>query len=296
MPAIPLEPTLEDRIAARRAGLFKLDPRFGDAVFAGCGAFQAGDYFHDSSHYGNHGTLEPNAATGPQWEWSEELGRWGLRFDGANDCVELPANPSLNVTSDITFSFWLATTSPSNQHILRGYNLSGFAGYGVSLGQIATGKVAYWNGSSWVGGNSAINDGVLRHLAITVAGTVATFFVSGIADGTATTSPPTSYVGTRILGARNPADGVIIGSLFDPLIFPRALSPDEIWWLAQRENHPIVPLRERWQFLVDPDTLPPDSPGLEYTMPRSRLHYTLPDGRLQATMPRGRLHYTMPRE
>lgn len=44
---------------------------------------------------------------------------------------------------------------------------------------------------------------------------------------------------------------------------------------------------------LNAEDYPPDSPGLEYTMPRSRLHYTLPEGRLQATMPRNRLHATI---
>lgn len=37
----------------------------------------------------------------------------------------------------------------------------------------------------------------------------------------------------------------------------------------------------------------PTVPGLEYTLPESRLHYSAPDSLLHYDMPESRIHYTM---
>lgn len=58
--------------------------------------------------------------------------------------------------------------------------------------------------------------------------------------------------------------------------------PDRIQWLPLYRGIADV-------------TAAPTSPGLEYTLPRNRLHATMPTNRLHATMPRNRLHYTMPK-
>ena len=40
----------------------------------------------------------------------------------------------------------------------------------------------------------------------------------------------------------------------------------------------------------------PTQPGLEYTLPDSRVHYGLPTDRLHYTMPEDRIHYTLDKE
>ncbi len=45
-----------------------------------------------------------------------------------------------------------------------------------------------------------------------------------------------------------------------------------------------------------PVVVVPDQPGLEFTLPVSRLHFTMGENRLHHTLPVSRLHFTMPEE
>jgi hypothetical protein len=57
----------------------------------------------DLSGNGNHGTIN-----GPVFEFSE-IGP-GMKFDGVDDIVDVPDDPSLDITDDLTLSCWVNTT------------------------------------------------------------------------------------------------------------------------------------------------------------------------------------------
>jgi hypothetical protein len=65
----------------------------------------------DSSGEGNHGSLEPDRATGPTWSGSvtdtNGVTRYGIYdFDTTNK-IELPEDDLATVTSNLTFAYWL---------------------------------------------------------------------------------------------------------------------------------------------------------------------------------------------
>lgn len=58
-----------------------------------------------------------------------------------------------------------------------------------------------------------------------------------------------------------------------------------------------------WPLVLDPlgfgstvVVVPPDEPGLEFTLPENRLHFTMPENLLGYALPANRLHYTIPGE
>jgi hypothetical protein len=62
----------------------------------------AGTIAHDSSRNENHGTLD-----GPIWRPSDGQIGGALEFDGNNDCVEVPDDPSFDITNEITVTAWI---------------------------------------------------------------------------------------------------------------------------------------------------------------------------------------------
>jgi len=60
---------------------------------------KGGTHLHDFSPYNNHATI--NGAS-----WKEGRSGWALDFDGVDDYVEVPADPSLNIREFLTYGFW----------------------------------------------------------------------------------------------------------------------------------------------------------------------------------------------
>ena len=92
---------------AHRPDDFVLDPEHPLAhglVFAGLGAHAGGTHYHDSSLYGNHGTLMD---MDPASDWVSYNGRRGLDFDGSDDYVRTSCNGSQIGTQSWFMAYWL---------------------------------------------------------------------------------------------------------------------------------------------------------------------------------------------
>jgi len=184
----------------------------------------------DSSGNGNNGQSNP---TGPWTGPTTASGKFGNggSFDGSDDYVSLATSTSLNITSNITMSVWVKTSSTTGSVIIGGYNAGADnTGYGLGFGQTVAGKISYWSQTygSWVTANSLINDGLWHHIAVSVSGTTATFYKDGQIDGTVTTNVPSSYSGTRAIGARKDGLSPFTGSIDDVRVYNRALTPSEV--------------------------------------------------------------------
>jgi hypothetical protein len=79
-----------------------------------------------------------------------------------------------------------------------------------------------------VAGNTEVNDGKWHHVAVVVSGDTATFYLDGELDGSANAVAPTSYVGTRAIGARSNGRYGVVGMMDEVYIFKRALNEAEI--------------------------------------------------------------------
>jgi hypothetical protein len=210
---------------------FVVDPNFDDTLVGYWSLDDgSGTTATDSSGYGNHGTLE----NGPTWV-SEGKVDGGISFNG-HHYISLPATPSLDVTGDITLAAWI-NTKRAGMVLIGGYQSSGsLPGYGLGIGDGTdsygghNNKLVYWTGAhgTWVAGNTEVNDGEWHHVAVVVSGDTATFYLDGELDGSANAVAPTSYVGTRAIGARSNGRYGVVGMMDEVYIFKRALNEAEI--------------------------------------------------------------------
>ena len=118
----------------------------------------------------------------------KKYGTGSMAFDGTGDCVVVPANPNINITSgDFTIEFWAYPTTQTN-------SVDSVFGYGYWT------TMFYRNGSTWtweVGNGSSSNYFTLsgtctantwQHIALTRSGNTYTFWLNGVAASTTTNS------------------------------------------------------------------------------------------------------------
>lgn len=254
---------------------------YADAVLAGCAAFRAGDHYHDSSLYGNHGTLEPDASTGPQWEWNDYLGRWVLRFDGSNDYVELGSRAPWQNDQAGTIAAWIRPSVALGTIVGYGDSTSGLLNLnvrtGVTPGGVPRLDVTHsQNGGSIQGvhGSTTLSVDQWYHCAVVSDGASYSLYVNGDAESL------TAWTGTNngnwygdtnadaadsaSIGAvlfNNARQGFATGLIADALIFSRALSPAEITLLAD-PSFRVVRGEERWWAMEYVQPRPSSFPAL----------------------------------
>lgn len=154
-----------------------------------------------------------------------------ILFDGVDDVVNLPATAAHNITGPITIAAWVKTTVGSFQNVFRGYqDGSPFGGYALGIGNPTAGRIGYYNGTTttWVAGGSTVTNGQWRFIAVSVTGTTASFYLDGVADGTAVSAVPNSYSGVRSIGAESDFGGRFNGTIGEVILIDRALTATEI--------------------------------------------------------------------
>jgi len=75
---------------------------------------KGGDHLHDFSSYDNHGTLTSTNTDRPKWV-DGKCG-WALGFDGTDDYVKVPDDPSLDITDEITIAIWVKSNIPASSY------------------------------------------------------------------------------------------------------------------------------------------------------------------------------------
>lgn len=123
----------------------------------------------------------------------------------AKSYVSLGNTSILNLNSNITILCWIKTTDIGDKIVFHRYTNGGaYPGYelGVGDGPIADGKLAFYNGATWVGGNAVVNTGNWTHIGVTNDGTNTRFYINGLLDASVAQANPTSviselaYIGT----------------------------------------------------------------------------------------------------
>lgn len=189
----------------------------------------------DASGLGNHGTL-----TGPSWIGSP-LGS-ALDFDGVNDLVQVPADPTLDIQDEITLAAWVNVRSFENWEgvITKGLTKTAYglnvwgdgtirltANWGSPAGGVGIGA---WNSTMTLSPNT------WHHIATTYDGQTIRFYVDGVEDSRKPT--PTLRFGLvnepLTVGGDLPGqDEYLDGAIDDVRVYDHALSAAEIQDLAQ---------------------------------------------------------------
>jgi len=189
---------------------------------------------NDSSGNGLQGTVmgEPAFVTG-------KVGQ-AISLDGFNDFVEITGYKGILGPNAVTVTAWINTTNITGTIVGWGANVAGQRfGFRVNNDRI---RMEHQGGN--VQGDSNITDGQWHHVAVTVQASATIsypdviLYVDGIDDTRPTTDPDafnlTAGEDVRIGSRPSNNDRFFIGAIDDVRIYDRALTPEEVTWLAGR--------------------------------------------------------------
>jgi len=190
---------------------------------------------NDSSGNGLHGTImgAPTFVAG-------KLGQ-AISLRGLNDFVEITGYKGILGTNAVSVTAWINTTATETSTIVGwGPNASGQRfGFRVNADRL---RIEHAGGN--VQGDTSVNDGAWHHVAVTVQSSATIsypdviLYVDGIDDTRATTDPDafnlTADQDVRIGSRPASNDRFFMGLIDDVRIYDRALTQEEIAWLAGR--------------------------------------------------------------
>jgi hypothetical protein len=215
------------------------DHPFADGLkFLGAGRFPESKYFHDSSLYGNHGTLTtmsvPATATSG-WVWDSFLGRWAIRYDEINDYIQLPVLNGgnsfsvvawCNIMSSVASRIYIFSGSSAEATSLEGFlnPSSGLQTFLLNGNYINhdwgdTASIQGWHVFSWIYTGVRVwlgRDGVF------------------VDKGAFATTPNWTYA--QHIGCSGTHSGLFGGQISDYLISSPALSTTVISQIAEPSN------------------------------------------------------------
>ena len=177
---------------------------------------------NDESGNGNNGTVYGATLS------SDRFGNLNsaYSFDGIDDYVRIPDSDSLDITGDLTISAWLNTDTSDFSIIFSNVlQVSPHDGYSLEISQ---GKVRFMSGDQLFYGNTQLNTGTWKHIAVTLSGTTATSYVDGVFDSSGTVGIPTTNTIDQTIGASDLPFYFFQGIIDDIRIYNRALSEVEI--------------------------------------------------------------------
>jgi len=214
-------------------------PLAGGLMFAALGGGAGTVTAFDASGHGNHGTLtNMNPAT--DWVDVLEFGRKAIELDGSNDYVLSGYTPP--VLTELSVFAWVKTSSAGSggdaDYLFDTSN--GSAGFMIRTG--ASSKWAcYAYGNSDLVDDIAVgvyNDSLWHHIGFTFRGPdFKTYFDGQLSLRTYTPSTTVLSGGVPVsIGAEYDGTDNLPGSVADPMIWNRVLSPSEIAALADPSN------------------------------------------------------------
>ncbi|MCP4334722.1 MAG: DNRLRE domain-containing protein [Gammaproteobacteria bacterium] len=181
------------------------------------------------SEGGHDGVL----TNGPAWDIGNIDG--ALDFDGGNDVVLVPDDPTLDITGDISLIAWIRPNASGTQYVIRKAQYGSTDGYELSLS--TTGKVFFR-----LNQNSSVNtyridsisdypvDGTTwMHIAATYDGVTQRLYINGVEEASQAASVVIGTNSTDLsLGGQQNGTSVINGLIDDARLYDRALSAGEI--------------------------------------------------------------------
>jgi len=230
-----LEHTTWPRLTYSHAPPKGLDVCDDPGIIAAYNMRPVGGKVYDLSGNGNDGTVRRAVYE------KTPLGD-ALRFDGTNDVsqVSIPYDPSMNVTAGLSASCWVRTTGLSGTLITRWHTTGDNLCWGMYIAGGVLRFAASGDGTvsdlDTANDGTLINDGLLRHLAITydVPTKTVSFFIDGEFSSSAalTHSGPLYPSSQAELWLADEQTGNLgdnyDGPMTAPIIRNYAMTPDEI--------------------------------------------------------------------
>jgi len=151
----------------------------------------------------------------------------GFALSGlANSFVQVPNDPSLQITGSITMDAWINQAAVGGRIIdkVTAFNVDGY------LLDVVGDRLRLFVGGVWVVSNAPMPTGTFMHVAGVYNGTSLAVYINGVLSNeipTAVASIPISDNSVRI-GADSTGGSLFNGIIDEPRIFDRALSAAEI--------------------------------------------------------------------
>jgi large repetitive protein len=193
----------------------------------------------DFSGAGNHGELQ--SMTNDNWVVSGT--GYALNFDGVNDYVRIPHSSSLDFSTAFTLSAWVNPNSPTASYgaiiskptnfVGNPYNMYGLQGWAAipSPPRMVLGN----SGAEFTLSATTVLNG-WRHVACTFDRGAAAIYVGGRRENSFTFGFSAVTQNTQPLGIggvdRAGIADLARAAIDDVRLFPRPLTPEEIFWLA----------------------------------------------------------------
>ncbi|MGF1663458.1 MAG: LamG-like jellyroll fold domain-containing protein [Kineosporiaceae bacterium] len=198
-----------------------------------------GTAVRDSSGRGNDGTADNTTRT--------SSGRFGaaLSFDGAGSRVVVPDAASLDLTSGMTLSAWVAPTTSDGWRtaVLKEDPARDYLVYGLYSSEPGAGPGGYvriGGRTTSATGTTALPTGAWSHLTTTYDGaTVRTYVNGALAASRAATGSMADSTGPLTIGGNAIWGEWFAGRIDEVRVYDRALTADEV--LAERDR-PTTPL------------------------------------------------------
>ncbi|MFH1717095.1 MAG: LamG domain-containing protein [Planctomycetota bacterium] len=181
----------------------------------------------DSSAYGNDGTLGGNA------KWVTGYMGTALDFNGSGDFVEIPHDPSLSITDEITIAAWTymrANASGEMAIVSKG----GWAANDLPYELTETpGDVIFWQFYDDGGRDTCSPDSPpvaeWHHIAATYDGTIFKCYIDGeLAEEWAYTGKMPQNTASVTIGRRSRGGTFFNGMIDEVMIYNQALAEDDI--------------------------------------------------------------------
>lgn len=207
-------------------------------VFAGLGGHGCvgSMVYPDSSLYGNHGRLV-NMDPTTDWVWSPELGRWGLDYVGTTAASQYTSIPMTGTHSALTIAAIANIRAVTGTY--DGIVLSR-VGSVTGLNVLSASAIGYhWNSQYYNFSGPAPVIGGYALYAVSVAPDKASLYVNNTSAINVASHGPTSPALFRIADDANNegTEGRYLnGTVYDVMVWSRALSPSEISALAELSN------------------------------------------------------------
>ncbi|MBI4020454.1 MAG: VCBS repeat-containing protein, partial [Candidatus Aenigmarchaeota archaeon] len=156
-----------------------------------------------------------------------------FNLDGISGRVDVPSNPNLNPSSEVTVSAWVKTLdAKASANVLVKTNGCASSGYIMWLNEnnvAGAGKPGFWIGAGpWLDADIAINDGQWHHVAGTFNGTASSIYVDGVLRNSGPRTGSLASSNTLQIGGSSYCGANLNGQVDDAMVFDRALSAVEI--------------------------------------------------------------------